>query len=289
MIQKRMMIVIILASLALILMAGCTEQGNTTESRRLVVAVTIPPQEEMVRAVAGDRVDVLVLVPPGSDPHTYEPSPQQLEQASRASLYLTLGSVLPVEDTLSRRLPSLNPGLVVVDTSAGVEFLGEGASRDPHIWLSPGNAVIMVGHIKDALIMADPSNETAYRAGAGDYIRQIEDLNHTISGSFAGKENRTVMVSHPAWAYFARDYNLTIISIEEEGKEPTPGELAALVERSRESGVTVIFADALEPRRNAEVIAAEIGATVETVNPLAPDYLANLDWTARLFTRSLPG
>jgi zinc transport system substrate-binding protein len=97
------------------------------------------------------------------------------------------------------------------------------------------------------------------------------------------------MVSHPAWAYFARDYNLTIISIEEEGKEPTPGELAALVERSRESGVTVIFADALEPRRNAEVIAAEIGATVETVNPLAPDYLANLDRTGQLFARSLPG
>lgn len=278
------------AAILLSLLCGCSEQQGPAGEEKLVVAVTIPPQEEIVRAVAGDRVDVLVLVPPGSDPHTYEPSPQQVAEASRASLYLAIGrGLLPVEDTLSSRLQSLHPDLVVVDTSSGIGFIGDGHSRDPHIWLSPKNAVIMVKNIEDALIRADPSNETAYREGAGDYIRQIEDLDHAITGYFAGKENRTVIVSHPAWAYFARDYNLTITSIEEEGKEPTPRDLAALVVSAREAGVTVIFADAIENRRNAEVIAAEIGATVETVNPLAADYLANLDRTGQLFARSLPG
>jgi zinc transport system substrate-binding protein len=178
---------------------------------------------------------------------------------------------------------------VVVDTSSGIDYIGSGNSRDPHVWLSPRNAVIMVQNMEAALVRADPANESVYQRGADDYIRRLEDLNRTISGYFSGKERRTILASHPAWGYFARDYNLTVISIEEEGKEPTPKDLGALVGRARESGVFVIFADAIENRRNAEVIAAEIGATVETVNPLAADYLATMDRTGQLFARSLPG
>lgn len=280
---------IILSVVLLVLAGGCTqpEEGG---GDRLVVAVTIPPQEEMVRAIAGDRVDVLVLVPPGSDPHTYEPSAQQLASASRASLYLTVGKgLLPVEDTLAGRLQSLNPSLVVVDTSSGIEFLGEGYSRDPHVWLSLKNGVIMVKNMETALIRADPSHEQEYREGASDYLDRLLDLDRTISGYFVGKENTTIIVSHPAWAYFARDYNLSIIAIEDEGKEPTIRDIEALIRQARGSNVTVIFADALENRRNAEVVAAEIGATVETVSPLARDYLAGMDRTAQLFARSLPG
>ncbi|NTU99874.1 MAG: zinc ABC transporter solute-binding protein [Methanoregulaceae archaeon] len=281
---------LLLAIILIALTSGCTQPAGIPAGDRLVVAVTIPPQEEMVRAVAGDRVDVLVMVPPGSDPHSYEPSPQQIAEASRASVYLAIGKgLLPVEDTLTGRLKSLNPSLVVVDTSSGIDYLGSGNSRDPHVWLSLKNAVIMVTNIEQAFIMTDPSHEPAYEKGAGDYIGRIEDLDRTINGFFSGKENRTIIASHPAWGYFARDYNLTIIAIEEEGKEPTPKDLEALVERARKSGVTVIFADALENRRNAEVVAAEIGATVETVNPLPADYLANMDQTGQLFARSLSG
>jgi zinc transport system substrate-binding protein len=284
------MFCLFLIACSLAFLCGCTQPSDMAEGDRLVVAVTIPPQEEMVRAIAGDRAAVLVLIPPGSDPHTYEPTPQQISGASQASLYITLGKGLfPVEDTFSSRLQALNPDLVVVDTSSGLAYLEDGDSPDPHVWLSLRNAVTIVENTRDAFVRADPSFESLYRSGSEEYLGQIESLDRTITGYFAGKENRTIIVSHPAWAYFARDYNLSVITIEKEGKEPTPKELALLVDRARESGVTVIFADALENPRNAEVIAREIGATVETVDPLAGDYLANMDRTARAFARSLPG
>jgi zinc transport system substrate-binding protein len=281
---------VVMTALLLLLACGCTQPEGLPGGERLVVAVTIAPQEEMIKAVAGDEIDVLIMIPPGSDPHTFEPSPHELAEASRASVYLAVGKgLLPVEDILTSRLQSLNPSLVVVDTSSGIDYIGSGNSLDPHVWLSPRNAVIMVQNMEAALAQADPSNESAYLRGTDDYIRRLEDLNHTITGSFSGKEDRTIITSHPAWGYFARDYNLTIIAIEEEGKEPTPKDLEALVRLARDNGVTVIFADAIENRRNAEVIAAEIGATVETVNPLAADYLANMDRTGQLFARSLSG
>ena len=287
--KSRFSLWLVVTAILLVLAGGCTQPEGLPGGERLVV-VTIAPQEEMVKAVAGGQVNVLIMIPPGSDPHTYEPSPHQLAEASRASVYLAVGKgLLPVEDTLTGRLQAMNPSLIVVDTSSGIDYLGAGNSRDPHVWLSLKNAVIMVTNIEEAFTRTDPSHKQAYEEGAGDYIRRIEALDRTINDSFSGKVNRTIIASHPAWGYFARDYNLTIIAIEEEGKEPTPKDLEALVERARESGVTVIFADALENRRNAEVIAAEIGASIETVNPLPRDYLAGMDRSAHLFARSLPG
>jgi zinc transport system substrate-binding protein len=281
------LVCLVLVMISCVLSVGCTQPPGTPDEK-LVVAVTIPPQEEMVKAVAGDRVEVLVLVPPGSDPHAYEPTPQEIVEASRASLYLTIGKgLLPVEDNLQARLQGLNPKLVVIDTSSGIDYLGAESNPDPHVWLSLKNAIAMVENTKDALLLIDPSHEQEYRAGTDAYIAKIYALDDRISGYFAGKKNRTIMVSHDAWAYFAKEYDLGLIPIEAGGKEPTPRELAALVDRARESGISVVFADALENPRDAEVIAAEIGGRVETVNPLAEDYLVNMDRTAQEFARSL--
>jgi zinc transport system substrate-binding protein len=285
---NRTLICLIILMVALAVTCGCTQPERAPEGERLVVLVTIPPQEEMVKAVAGDRAEVLVLVPPGSDPHTYEPTPRQIQEASGASMYLTLGKgLLPVEDNLQTTLKGLNPGLVIVDTSSGVDYLGSTSNPDPHVWLSLKNAITMVDNTRDAFIRVDPSHAQDYGEGSEAYIAEIKELDDRISGYFSGKENHTIMVSHDAWAYFARDYSLSIIPIEQEGKEPTPRELAALVDRARESGISVVFADAIENPRDAEVIAAEIGGRVETVNPLAADYLANMDRMAQAFAGSL--
>jgi len=278
-----------LLGILILLFTGCTQPSDLREDGRLLVVVTIPPQEEMVRAVSGNRADVLVMIPPGSDPHTYEPTPQQVALASRATLYLTIGKGLfPIEDSVSSRLQTLNPDLVVVDGSSGIKYLGEGATPDPHVWLSLRNWKHMVENTKDALTGVDRSNESSYRSGSDAYAAQIDQLDRTIDGYFTGKVNRTIIVSHPAWAYFARDYDLFVITIEEEGKEPTPRELAGIVDQARENGLTRVFTDGLENPRNAEVIAREIDGTVEAVNPLAADYLANMDRTAQAFARSLP-
>jgi len=274
-------------SVCLLLSAGCLSPGQDDQGQGILVAVTIPPQEEMVREIGDGRVDVLVLVPPGSDPHTYEPSPGLVARASAADLYLTLGSGLfPVEDTLADRLRAMNPALFVVNTSAGVDYLGTGERRDPHVWLSLKNARIMAGNTRDALILADPGYQEMYRENADRYIARIDDLDRKISADFLREDPGTILVTHGAWGYFARDYGLSIISIEQEGKEPTAKDLEALITRARAQGVTVVFSEAQENRREAQAIADEIGGMVMVIDPLAPDYLGNMERIATAFAGS---
>jgi zinc transport system substrate-binding protein len=276
-----------LIGLAFVIFSGCTvPAGNSTEGR-LVVAVTLPPQAEMVREIGGDRVEVLVLVPPGSDPHTFEPLPREVEEASRARLYLTAGTgILPVEDLLAARLLAMNPDLVVADSSVGVELIGSDG-KDPHVWLSLKNAEKMEENIRDALIAVDPEGAPRYSENGDAYRDRILALDRKVAGMFSGKEGGVIIVSHEAWAYFARDYDLRIVSIEKEGKEPTAGDLESLIELARAHHVRVVFADALENPREAEAIAREVGAEVEVINPLAPDYLANMERVATAFAGSL--
>ncbi|MCG7854706.1 MAG: zinc ABC transporter substrate-binding protein [Methanoregulaceae archaeon] len=274
-------------SVCLVVSAGCLSPGQDDQGQGILVAVTIPPQVEMVREIGDSRVDVLVLVPPGSDPHTYEPSPGLVARASAADLYLTLGSGLfPIEDTLADRLQAMNQTLVVVNTSAGVDYLGSGERRDPHVWLSLKNARIMAGNTRDALILADPGYEEMYRENADRYIARIDDLDRNISADFLREDPGMILVTHDAWGYFARDYGLSIISIEQEGKEPTAKDLEALITRARAQGVTVVFSEAQENRREAQAIADEIGGMVRVIDPLAPDYLANMERIATAFAGS---
>jgi len=274
-------------SVCLVVSAGCLSPGHDEQGQGILVAVTIPPQEEMVREIGDGRVEVLVLVPPGSDPHTYEPSPGLMARASAADLYLTLGrGLFPVEDTLADRLRAMNPALVVVNTSRRIDYLGTGERRDPHVWLSLRNARIMAGNTLDALILVDPAYEEMYRQNADRYIARIDDLDRNISvGLLRGKPGM-ILVTHEAWAYFARDYGLSIVSIEQQGKEPTAKDLEALIMLAKEHGVTVVFSEAQENRREAQAIADEIGASVMVVDPLAPDYLGNMERVATAFTGS---
>ena len=278
---------LVIISVCLVLSTGCLSPGQDDQGEGILVAVTIPPQEEMVREIGDGRVDVLVLVPPGSDPHIYEPSPGLVARASAADLYLILGSGLfPVEDTLADRLRAMNPALVVVNTSRGVDYIGTAERRDPHVWLSLQNARIMAGNTRDALILAEPEYEDLYRENAERYITRIDDLDRKISADLLCEDPGMILVTHDAWGYFARDYDLSIIAIEQEGKEPTAKDLEALITRAREQGVTVVFAEEQENRREAQAIADAIGGSVMVIDPLAPDYLATMERIATAFAGS---
>lgn len=273
--------------ICLLVSAGCLSPGQDDQGQTIVVAVTIPPQEEMVREIGNGRVDVIVLVPPGSDPHTYEPSPGLMARASGADLYLTLGSGLfPVEDTLAERLRAMNSDLAVMTTSDGVDLLGSRERPDPHVWLSLTNARVMAENTRDALITADPGYAEMYQQNADRYIARIDDLDRRISQEFFTRDPGMILVTHQAWDYFARDYRLSIIAIEQEGKEPTARDLEHLITLAKAGDVTVVFADAQEDPREAQTVAGAIGATVMVIDPLAPDYLANLERIAAAFAGS---
>ena len=302
----------ILALILLLLLttSGCTSTDGAGSGKGVMVAVTIPPQAEMVQEIGGDRVDVFVMMPPGSDPHTYEPGPALVAKASGADLYLTLGTgLLPLEDALVSRLRAMNPDLVVVDSSQGITYLlehedptgkGDGSSQekqgdtegrgmaspDPHLWLSLRNAEIMSENTRDALIAADPAHAQEYRENCDLYTARLKDLDHTIIDRFSRNEPGIILVTHPAWEYFARDYDLEMVAIEKEGKEPTARDLASLIILARSQDIRVVFVEAQESPRGAETIAREIGGTVHVIDPLAGDYLANMDRVSAAFSES---
>jgi len=302
-----------LALLLVILLttSGCTSTSGTgSEKEGVMVAVTLPPQAEMVQEIGGEWVDVIVVMPPGSDPHTYEPGPALVAKASGADLYLALGTgLLPLEDTLVSRLRAMNPDLVVVDTSKGVTYLldqegtngnSSGSSQemqgdpespgvgspDPHIWLSLRNAEIMSENIRDALIAADPAHEKEYWENGDRYAARLEDLDQTIIARLSENDPGILLVTHPAWQYFARDYGLQVVAIDREGKEPTAKDLESLILLARSNNIRVVFAEAQESLRGAETIARETGGTVQVIDPLAQDYLANMERVSAAFSEA---
>ncbi|KAF1076170.1 metal ABC transporter solute-binding protein, Zn/Mn family [Methanogenium sp. MK-MG] len=260
--------------------------GEINHSAPLPVAVTILPYREFAEAVGGDRVSVMVMVPPGASPHTYEPTPGQLRALSKMPLYLAVGSGIEFEDAWMERLIAVNPGMQVVDTSAGITLLSTDAGgsttaddsirHDPHVWLSPANARIIARNIADAYIVYAPDDAAYFEAQFATYDEKLESLDEEIKETFSGTGAKTVMVYHPAWGYYADRYGLSMISVEEDGKEPSPASLKALITTAEEKGIPVIFVSPESPTRNAKAIAGEIGGSVVYISPLTENYTDNM-------------
>jgi zinc transport system substrate-binding protein len=280
---------LLLAGLLAIAATACSAQPRQTD--RIGVVVSILPQAGFVEKVGGDRVEVTVMIPPGASPHTYEPKPSQLAALSRAGMYAAVGSGIEFELAWMDKLRDINPDMLVVDCSRGVELRamteeeaaaeeeeheGEHGMMDPHIWTSPVNAQAMVRNICDGLVEVDPGNRSYYESNRDAYLQELTRLDTEIRERLSGLNNRTIMVYHPAFGYFAREYNLTMLLVEKEGKEPTPAGLTRLIEQAKEHNIKVVFAEPQFNPRSAEVIAGAIDGRVIFVDPLLKDYIENL-------------
>jgi zinc transport system substrate-binding protein len=247
------------------------------KSGTLSVAVGIPPLAEFARSVGGDLVQVSVILPPGADPHTFEPTPQEVVNVSTSDLILSVGSGLPFEDRLLQSLSGFRPSPTVVNLSQGIELI----DQDPHDWLSITNAQTMVNHTADAFCARDPTHCDTFLANRDAYLMRLQESDSRIRDTLARARITTFLVVHPAWGYFAREYGLTEIAIEEEGKEPTAGEVAQLIETAEREGVQVVFVEPQFSTREADLLAAQIHGRVVTIDPLAGDYIDNLEQVAQ--------
>jgi zinc transport system substrate-binding protein len=286
---------LLILSLSLFFTSGC--QRSTPEltaepsGGRLTVTVSIVPQKYFVDRVGGERVDVNVMVLPGNNPATYEPRPEQLTALSESAAYFSIG--VPFEDAWLEKIAAANAGMVIVDTAAGIERMpmevGHGHSEgplDPHIWLSPELVKVQARNIANALAKLDPAHDDEYKANLEAFIADIDELEADIKGTLAGANSKFI-VFHPAWGYFAHDFELEMIPIEIGGQEPSAQELAHLVEEAQEEGIRVIFAQPEFSTEDAETIAQEIGGEVLLVSPLAEDWLSNLTRVADTFAEVL--
>jgi zinc transport system substrate-binding protein len=269
-INRVIAIVSILIAVLAILAISFGPKAETTD--KIGVVVTILPQAEFVESVGGEKVTVTVMVPPGQDPHTYAPTFSQLVAVKQAKLYAEVGSGIDFELAYMDSIVQANRNMLVVDCSKGIELI----ENDPHIWLSPRNAKIMVENICDGLIQVDPQDRDYYIQNENEYLAKLDKLDTDISSNLTAITNRWFIVFHPAWAYFARDYNLTQLAIEIEGKTPSPKDIADVVQEAKEHSIKVVFASPEFDIRSAQTIAEAIGGRVALIDPLARDYINNM-------------
>ena len=264
--------------LTLLILCAC---ANTPQKNEIpIITVTLEPLRYFTEAIAGDNFQVISMVPKGSSPESYDPTPQQLVNLSQSQAYFRIGYI-GFEQAWMDKLEANSPDMKVYDTSVGVDLIrGEGhwhgdhyheGGVEPHIWNSTQNALIIAANLYKALFELDAAHQA-------DYQKRLDVLKETIRQTdenvkaLLKNADRTFLIYHPALSYFARDYGLKQISMEEGGKEPSPAQLKALIETCRKEKIHTIFVQQEFAQRNAQLIANELGINIVSINPLSYDW-----------------
>lgn len=257
------------------------KQAQADEEKRIGVVASIAPFAQWVKGVGGDKVKVTILIPSGADPHTYEPLASRLAEVSKAEVLVRNGAGL---ETWVDKILKINRNIEVVDISEGIELMTLSPEEqkehhlfyDPHLWLSIKIAVEGVEKIYRALSEVDPVNERYYLANKTDYQEKLKKLDEETGEKLKGVKNKKFIVYHPSWSYFARDYGLVQIPIEEEEKEPGPRYLVRIIEIARKDKIKVVFVAPQFSSKYAKVIAEEINGVVVSIDPLSERYIENI-------------
>lgn len=284
--MKRYVVLFSCAVLIMLAVCGCSDKGSAPHGKKgLTVVTTLFPLYDFARNIAGDRADVTLLLPPGVEPHSWEPKPQEVLRVHRADVFVYTGPFMePWAEGIIKG--SSGKGLVVVDSSEGVtlrhemegeedhkhghgEAHGKSEPIDPHIWLDLGNAQKMVDNIAAGIIKKDPDGKAVYEKNAAGYKARLQQLDETFRQGLASCRTRLfIHGGHYAFNYLARRYNLTYVSVYgfSPNAEPSPRHIADIIRQMRRSGTRYVFYEELLQPRIAETIARETGATLLPLN-----------------------
>jgi zinc transport system substrate-binding protein len=298
--MKYRLLIWIALFLTLILIAGCTATGQSSDGK-MNVTVSIRPENYFVERIGGEHVTVNVMVGPGDSPHTYEPKPEQMAALSRSALYFAIG--VEFEGAWIDKFTSTNPQMKFVDLSEGIDKLPMASHQDepneneaddhdedeidPHIWTSPEIAKTIARRIAEELSEIDVQNSDNYRSNLDELLGQIEHLQNEINEVLRDINNRKFLVFHPAWGYFAREFNLEEIAIEVGGTEPSASELSAIIKTALSENIRVVFAQPEFSTQIADYIASEINGEVVLITPLAENWLENMRKVAQTLRENL--
>lgn len=302
---KKMFLIIVMLIIA---------SGSAFPADKIIVYVSIIPQKYFVEQIGGELVHVHAMVQPGASPATYEPKPKQMAAISKTQVYLAIG--VPFENIWLKKFVAANPKMKVVSTHHGIKKIPMLAAHsheryngqhskvgqtktveneknhhghdgsDPHIWLSPPLVKVQAKAILTALKGIDPMHGNVYEANYEQFVSRITQLDDQLKQTFSKKIGLEFMVFHPAWGYFAQAYGLKQIPIEIEGKTPKPAQLKALIEHAKERNIKVIFVQPQFSAKSATLIAKAIGGQVAFADPLAKDWVGNLQQVAHKFKKA---
>ncbi len=278
---KHLRYIIIVAALAISLIA-C---NNKKEDSKPLVTVSILPQKYFVEQIAGELVNVNVMIPPGASPATYEPSPKQIQGLTKSSLYLRIGYI-EFEKGWMDRFESVNAEMKILNTSKGIDLIAAErhvhgdhvhlAGIDPHVWASPKTSKMVIENTYNELLKLLPNDQEVLKKNYLVLEKRVNELDKQIVKCFLGVEGKSFFIYHPALGYLARDYGLEQVAIEYEGKEPSPAHMKELVDQAKQENIKVIFIQSQFNTENARAIADEIEGSVIAVDPLSEDWHNNL-------------
>lgn len=273
----------------LLLLCGSCSHGISDAP---VLTVSIAPLRYFAENIAGDHFRISTLVPAGASPETYEPTPQQVVAISESKLYLCVGT-LGFEQTSLRKLTDNSPTLLVVNTSDSIPLIKDQHNCkghptdgiDLHTWISTSSGRQIARNVCRALCTIDSAHVDYYQHRRDSLLAHIDSLDLRIHETLKHLLHRTFLIYHPALGYFARDYGLRQLSVEQDGREPSVRGMEQLVYQARSEGVQVVFVQEGHSGKGAQRIAETIGAKVVKIYPLSSDWDRQLLHIATSFSQ----
>ena len=284
--MKRFLHLIILSSCMItgcICMLASCKNGNSynngkdgLDPNKPTVTVTIEPFRYFVEQIAGNDVNVNVMVPAGSSPETYEPTPQQMVDLSQSVFYFKVGQI-GFEKTWMKKLQQNAPDMKVIDTSAGIAMLKtQSGNIDPHTWMSIKSADIITSNIAKALMDKYPEKAEEYKKRLRDFRKnKLDKLQNEIDkyqSTIKGEKQKGFVIYHPTLTYFAKENGLQQYAIEEEGREPSITQLKELIQRAKSEDINLIFVQKEFSNRNIQVFIDATHSKAVEINPLSYDW-----------------
>lgn len=271
---------------------ACTQVQKTEKQ---IISVSILPQKYFVERIAGDVFDIHVITPPGASPETYEPTPRQIKTLDESVLFIANGYLLFENHLLEKSGKQLAEK--TIELSNGIDLIaGDEIDHgdhvhlhgvDPHYWLSPKEVRIQADAILNALIHIDPNYKNVFETNHAEFLKDLDLLDAHLVSLFSETTIRTFLIYHPAFTYLARDYGLEQLALETDGKEPTGSHMKNIIDLVNEKGIKTIFIQSQFNKLAAEVVAKEIGGTVEVLDPLPDDWLENMYDVAHKLQKAL--
>ncbi|MDR1782914.1 MAG: zinc ABC transporter substrate-binding protein [Dysgonamonadaceae bacterium] len=260
----------------LVLLLLCSCRKSVENSEKPLIFVTIEPQRYFIEQLVDTLFRVETMTPPGASPETYDPLPEKMSALAKAKAYFSVGH-LGFEEAWLDKLQKNYPQILFFETGEGITPIATEHRHgnhihtgiDPHIWTSPLQALKMADNMRKALISIDSINAEVYNNNFLTLRKKILSLNKQIREILGSVSRKAFIIYHPALGYFARDYGLEQLAMENDGKEPSPMQLKMLLKTASEKHITTVFIQQEFDRKNAESIAKSAGCKLVEINPLS--------------------
>ena len=277
--------------LFVLLFSGCGQKTLPArqEEKKPLVLVSIAPYQFLVEQIGKGMIETKTIIPSGSNPHVYEPTSKQVLEIAQGTIWFRIGE--PFENKVISFLEYRNPRLAICDLREGIELLSSDHTQcahsshdhlDRHIWMSPRLASQQAKQIAEVLSKHFPEKKEFFEQNLQKCLTELEMLDTEIDHLLAPLQERIFVVSHPAFAYFCRDYHFEQLSVEEEGKDPRPRHLEEMMEKARLKHAEIALALPQYNNKGAQIIAERLHVPIRMIDPYAHNYFETMRTLAHL-------